>query len=691
MVETAKSKKLIVLGVDAMDPRLTRKFIDEGIMPNTKLIAERGAQRHDFVMLGGHPTVTPPMWTTLACGCYANVHGITGFFRQSKKSLDMSSYNLNSRLCTAEPIWNTLVEAGYKTLVWHWPGSSWPPTSDNPNLFVVDGTNPGSVGAAVCGIEGPFMAVANDKIEAVTYHTKMASEAMAPCVIEDLDLEKSDALAKAEMQSSGPIATDGSDTFIGSGDNEEGSGDMHHLIVRPSQMTTAITEEKVDVSVSPIKDAKGWNAAPADAKEFTILFSGGLVRRPALVLKDESGEYKKVAIYKNKKENEPIVVLEVGVLAQDVVDEAIKNNVHYTVNRNLKLLKLTPEGDDLAIFVSNSMDINNDSVWHPKRLYKEIVENVGYQKPSVVLGCQDETLITDCMLDNWYAVADWQSASILHLIDNENLDMVMSHFHNVDAEAHMFIKHLAKRPDNRKPQEVYEKFIRDLYIQTDYYLGKFVHLLDEGWTIMVTSDHAQVAPKYGQQMIGDGCGCVIPGLRDLGYTVMKKDENGNDIDEIDWSKTRAVANREMNIYINLKGRDPHGIVDPADKYELEEQIMTDLYGLKHPESGKRMISLALRNRDAVVIGYGGPECGDIIYTMAEGYNYDHNDCLSTTLGESDTSISPIFIAAGPGIKEGYETDRVIRQVDMAPTIAVLTGARMPAQCEGAPIYQILEK
>ena len=33
--------------------------------------------------------------------------------------------------------------------------------------------------------------------------------------------------------------------------------------------------------------------------------------------------------------------------------------------------------------------------------------------------------------------------------------------------------------------------------------------------------------------------------------------------------------------------------------------------------------------------------------------------------------------------------RVIRQVDVAPTIAALLGMRMPAQCEGAPIYQIL--
>ncbi len=50
-----------------------------------------------------------------------------------------------------------------------------------------------------------------------------------------------------------------------------------------------------------------------------------------------------------------------------------------------------------------------------------------------------------------------------------------------------------------------------------------------------------------------------------------------------------------------------------------------------------------------------------------------------------------FIAAGKGIKEGYRTERYIRQVDVAPTMAALMNVRMPAQCEGAPVYQILEE
>ena len=92
----------------------------------------------------------------------------------------------------------------------------------------------------------------------------------------------------------------------------------------------------------------------------------------------------------------------------------------------------------------------------------------------------------------------------------------------------------------------------------------------------------------------------------------------------------------------------------------------------------------------MLLGYGGPECGDICFWMAEGYNLDHGDSLSTTWGYGETSVSPIFAAAGPHFKEDYRTDRIIRQVDVAPTVAMVLGTRMPDQCEGAPVYQILQ-
>ena len=52
------------------------------------------------------------------------------------------------------------------------------------------------------------------------------------------------------------------------------------------------------------------------------------------------------------------------------------------------------------------------------------------------------------------------------------------------------------------------------------------------------------------------------------------------------------------------------------------------------------------------------------YFLEEGFNRLHGDALSTTDGYFGTTVSPIFFAAGPGIKEGCETDRVIREGDV---------------------------
>ena len=676
----AVADKILLLGVDGLDPRLTRKYVDMGLMPNVKKYIERGAQRHDLVMLGGHPTVTPPMWTTLACGCYANVHGITGFMRCGS-DIDLIDYNLDSRNCHAEQLWNVFAEAGKKTLVWHWPGSSWPPTSDSPNLLVVDGTSPGSVGMATSQIESEYLVGANELFKDIKYIPKAPMEASAACVVTDLDLDDTKG---------------GIDLLAGVG-NMEMKG-YRKLLCSLDQHSTSTTEALNDMVQSPIKPATGWAAAPADAKEFVVLFSGGLIRRPALILKNEEGIYDRVALYKNKKATEPMVVLPLGELVVEIVDEAIKNDKTYRVNRNMKLLRLDPEGKTLTMYISGAMNMDNDSCYHPKSLFKDIAENVGYPTPTSLLGRQDSMLITECMLANWYATADWQAKSIHYLIEKEDLDIVFSHYHAVDLEEHQFIKHLAERPFNRQPVEVAEKWMQDLYIQTDYYLGQFLHFLDEGWTVLIFSDHAQVAPAHDIPLLVYAGGVGIPLMEEMGFTKTYVDENGTRL--IDWTQTKAVIQREGHVYINLKGRNKHtlpdgtvidGIVDPADQYELEEEIMTKLYELKDPVTGHRIVSVALRNRDAVLLGQGGPEAGDILVWHAEGYNFDHDDCISTTYGENDTSVSPIFIAAGKGIKEGYETERVIRQVDFAATVAALGGVRMPRQCEGAPVYQIFEK
>ena len=113
------NRKIIVVGVDGMDPRLAKTYLNQGKMPNLAMLLQNGAAREDLVMLGAVPTITPPQWTTLATGAYPGTHGITDFWNQHPDKLDTLIYSLDSRNCKAEQLWNVTAQFGKKTLVWH--------------------------------------------------------------------------------------------------------------------------------------------------------------------------------------------------------------------------------------------------------------------------------------------------------------------------------------------------------------------------------------------------------------------------------------------------------------------------------------------------------------------------------------------------------------------------------------------
>lgn len=672
----AANEKILIIGVDGMDPRATEYYMSQGKMPNVKKLLERGAANERLEMIGGHPTGTPPMWTTLATGAYASTHGITDFTLQSDKGPEYTCYGFDSRRCRAEQLWNVFAEEGKKTLVFHWPGSSWPPTSDSPNLHVIDGTQPEGVNIGTASVGPQFFAEASVDILSVIMKRRQEVMGVAPCAIDDLE---------TEAPSSGE---NNKESFA------VGAQDTKHIVLDNMEGTDGFCKfPTFDTSQSPIKDAKGWADAPADAKEFVILMSNGVLRRPCLILKNDDGIYDTVEMYASKKSTEPLAVLPLGQMVSNIFDIDYRGNEKIETVKSMRLLELAEDASYLRIYVSVSLDIHDKSVFHPARLYDAICQNVGYPHGTSMLVPDDGygQDMFDCMLPLWDRYCNWMADSIHFLIESEGYDVVFSHCHNVDAQMHTVVRNCKHREFSQYSEEMAQDYMEEIYLQTDRYVGRYLHYLDEGWTIFLVSDHALVCPEYERPQICEGSGVHAGGImRDLGFTVMVKDENGQDTHEIDWSKTKAIQSRSNNIYLNLKSKYDHGIIEPEDQYEVEEEIMTALYGVRHPISGKRVIGLALRNKDAIILGFGGDQCGEIVIWTAEGYNDDHFDSITTTEGLHHTSLLPLMIAAGPGIKEGMLTKRVIRQVDFAPTVAVIGGVRMPHQCEGAPIYQILD-
>ena len=601
--------------------------LHEGKLPNIRKFLERGAAREDLDMLGALPTITPPCWTTLATGAYPGTHGITCYWRQSPESLDAVVYNMDSRLCRAEQIWNVTTESGIKTLVWHWPGSSWPPSSASKNLHVVDGTQPGSVNMGIAQMDWEKVILASTDIEVLKYIPRAERPAGVGCIIDDVE-----ALI--------PGNSDDEMMELWWGD-EARKGAEIRTYVHGLEDSEIMIGARVgyDVVSTPIKKAL-----------------------------------------------EPLVTLHVGEIVTGVIDEATKNGFTKPCNRSWKLIELSEDGEGLKLrlWVSNALDITNNTLWSPPELLEQLRDKMGTPPAVSLIGGEDAELVREVFLPSWEAYNNWQAKSIKHLIESNHYEAVFTHLHNVDCAGHQFW-HLAKTlPEwDYTNEKIYQSFIEEVYTQTDNYLGEFLEYLNDGWTVFIVSDHGLIVGENIPPDIGEYGGLNLGVMCELGYTVMKGDS-------VDWEKTRAVQIRSNYIYINLKGRDKNGIVDPSEKYELEEKIISDLYSYRDPRTRKRVIGLALRNRDSVALGLGGSECGDIFFTVEEGYNRLHGDGLSTSQGYLGTSVTPVFIASGVGIRQGITTSRVIRQVDLAPTIAALLGIRVPRDCEGAAIYQILE-
>ena len=291
-----------------MDPMFTKYLLDKGELPAVQQIIDAGACREDLMMVGGMPTITPPMWTTLSTGAYASTHGITGFWNIDKEDHSVMVYGLDSTTCRAEQVWNGIVEAGYRTLVWHWPGSSWPPTSQNPNLAVVDGVQPGFVGYGTGLRDDEVLITASVDVLTPKFMAKSATnETGAGCILSDVDIKEEDAGAKTAAEScTNPTKS------------------LANVMLTLEDGEFALENMPYDTSQAPLKLAEGWTVElPQDTKEFTVELCNGLLRRYCLLLKNEAGEYDEIAMYRSKKEEIPIASVKFHEFSPMFLDDVV--------------------------------------------------------------------------------------------------------------------------------------------------------------------------------------------------------------------------------------------------------------------------------------------------------------------------------------------------------------------------------
>lgn len=167
---------------------------------------------------------------------------------------------------------------------------------------------------------------------------------------------------------------------------------------------------------------------------------------------------------------------------------------------------------------------------------------------------------------------------------------------------------------------------------------------------------------------------------------------------IDWSKTRAYAQGNFGqIFLNLKGRQPHGCVDPADARGVLDEIKAKLATLKHPETGAPLVERVYEREDL----YSGPHMdrapdltvvlGDWKYRTIGLYDFTTNTVISPAFGPTgDHRLEGVFIGVGPGFRAGGMLGDTANLLDIAPTALRLLDLPIPPDIDGRVLGEALD-
>ncbi len=284
---------------------------------------------------------------------------------------------------------------------------------------------------------------------------------------------------------------------------------------------------------------------------------------------------------------------------------------------------------------------------------------------------------------------------------NDMLDYELSRFDSgflfyylssTDQRSHMFWRFLDKEHPAYDAQLAleYGNAIENIYVEADKILARAMEKTDKDTVLIVMSDHGFTS--FRRQFH------LNTWLKENGYHSLINEWKQGQSDlflNTNWSRTKAYALGLNGLYINQKGREGEGIVEPgAEKEALVHEIAQKLENFLDPKTGERPVFRAYITKDV----FHGPyveEAPEIIV----GYNHGYRGSWATPLGRipkeiledntdkwsGDHCVSP---EVTPGI---FLTDQKVKLkspslYDVTASILKIFGIKQPEEMRGRPIF-----
>lgn len=319
------------------------------------------------------------------------------------------------------------------------------------------------------------------------------------------------------------------------------------------------------------------------------------------------------------------------------------------------------------------------------------------QGPFATLGLAEDTwalneeILEDPGFLHQCLEADREREIMLHdALDKTRRGLVVCVFDSPDRVNHMYWRYLDPRHPARAGfgDERLAQTIPEHYARIDEMIGRVMARCDAPDTVlMVLSDHGAKSFRRGLDL--------NRWFIDNGYMALNSDADpkAKYLARVDWSRTRVYALGLAGIYLNVRGRESRGIVEPGEEAaKLRDELGQKLGGLKDPATGEVAIT---RVFDSLKV-YHGPykvEAPDLMIGYNEGYRVSWETAIgqitdsvfldNTKAWSADHCLDPKLV---PGVF--FCNRRIDRDnphiMDLGPTTLELFGVDVPVHMDGKP-------
>jgi predicted AlkP superfamily phosphohydrolase/phosphomutase len=286
------------------------------------------------------------------------------------------------------------------------------------------------------------------------------------------------------------------------------------------------------------------------------------------------------------------------------------------------------------------------------------------------------------------------------LDEGDQWDVLVQYFEYTDRVQHMMWR-LFDREHPMYDAALAAKYggsILASYQDMDRIVGETVRRVPKGTHVMVVSDHG-FAPfrwevNYNTWLAQNGYMTLV-GTDSHTMNLEDLFDQGEFFTNVDWSKTKAYALGLGNIYINLRGREAKGIVNPGAEYEaLRQEIKSKLEAFVDPNTGQHPVAHVFTREEAHHGVFDPAIMPDLIPSNGYGYRVGWQD----TLG----GIAKVFIQPNTDVWSGdhcsvypplvngilfsnrklVTTPRQPYIGDIFPTVVASYGVKPPAGLDG---------